>query len=142
MTKLKNKDKETVILIRIPEVTARKGEATLTVTRGELGHLQTFAYSGLTLKGNLAETVQRALATLAQLEMTPPVLPADTNQPAETPASDEVEATLADEADEAETEAESTVAPAAVTRETPLPTDVSSFAEATDNPVHQQIALF
>lgn len=138
------KARETVILIRIPEVDARKGEATLTLTRGDLGHLQTFTYSGLTLKGNLAETIQRALATLAQLEMTPPppVVAADTHQTAETPDADELADSVADESDKTETEAEATAAPTEVTREIPPPTHVSPSAEATDPPVHQQIALF
>lgn len=72
MTKPKSKTKETVILLRIPDVESRSGEGTITIQRGDLGHLQQFNYTGLTLRGNIAEAVQNALIALAKLEATPP----------------------------------------------------------------------
>ncbi len=72
MTKQKAKTKETVILLRIPDAKARSGEGSLTIQRGDLGHLQQFNYTGLTLRGNIAEAVQNALIALAKLEATPP----------------------------------------------------------------------
>ncbi|KAB2866701.1 MAG: hypothetical protein F9K46_01785, partial [Anaerolineae bacterium] len=72
MTKQKSKTKETVILLRIPDVEARSGEGSLTIQRGDLGHLQQFNYTGLTLRGNIAEAVQNALIALAKLETAPP----------------------------------------------------------------------
>ncbi len=72
MAKSKSKPKETVLLIRIPDVEARRGEASLTIQRGDLGHLTQFTYTGLTLRGNIAEAVQAALIALTKLEMSPP----------------------------------------------------------------------
>lgn len=72
MATKKPKTKETVILIRIPDVEARRGDASLTIQRGDLGHMQQFSYSGLTLRGNITEALQTALIALAKLETTPP----------------------------------------------------------------------
>ncbi|MCL4256243.1 MAG: hypothetical protein KJ043_20970 [Anaerolineae bacterium] len=72
MTKQKSKTKETVILLCIPDAEARSGEGSITIQRGDLGHLQQFNYTGLTLRGNIAEAVQNALIALAKLEATPP----------------------------------------------------------------------
>lgn len=72
MAKTKSKPKETVLLIRIPDAEARRSEASLTIQRGELGHLIQFTYTGLTLRGNIAEAVQAALIALTKLEMAPP----------------------------------------------------------------------
>ncbi|MBZ0307100.1 MAG: hypothetical protein K8I82_13605 [Anaerolineae bacterium] len=72
MAKSKGKPKETVLLIRIPDAEARRGEASLTIQRGDLGHLTQFNYTGLTLRGNIAEAVQAALIALTKLEMSPP----------------------------------------------------------------------
>jgi hypothetical protein len=72
MAKSKSKPKETVLLIRIPDAEARRGEASLTIQRGDLGHLTQFTYTGLTLRGNIAEAVQAALIALTKLEMSPP----------------------------------------------------------------------
>lgn len=72
MAKLKSKSKETVLLIRIPDAEARRGEASLTIQRGDLGHLTQFNYTGLTLRGNVAEAVQAALIALTKLEASPP----------------------------------------------------------------------
>ncbi|MBZ0315555.1 MAG: hypothetical protein K8L91_03985 [Anaerolineae bacterium] len=68
----KEQAKETVILLRIPDIKARSGEGSITIQRGDLGHLQQFNYTGLTLRGNIAEAVQNALIALAKLEATPP----------------------------------------------------------------------
>lgn len=68
----KEKAKETVILLRIPDAKARSGEGSITIQRGDLGHLQQFNYTGLTLRGNIAEAVQNALIALAKLEAAPP----------------------------------------------------------------------
>lgn len=68
----KSKPKETVLLIRIPDAEARRGEASLTIQRGDLGHLSQFNYTGLTLRGNIAEAMQAALIALTKLEMSPP----------------------------------------------------------------------
>ncbi len=72
MTKPKSKTKETVILLRIPDVESRSGDGSITIQRGDLGHLQQFNYTGLTLRGNIAEAVQNALIALAKLEAAPP----------------------------------------------------------------------
>jgi len=72
MTKKKAKTKETLILIRIPDIDDRQGIGTLTIQCGELGHIQEFDYKGLTLKGNIAEAVGNALLKLAQVEAAPP----------------------------------------------------------------------
>jgi hypothetical protein len=72
MSKTKPKPQATVLLVRIPDAEARHGEATLTIQRGDLGHLTQFNYTGLTLRGNIAEAVQAALIALVQLEATPP----------------------------------------------------------------------
>lgn len=72
MAKSKSKSKETVLLIRIPDAEARRGEASLTIQRGDLGHLTQFNYTGLTLRGNVAEAVQAALIALTKLEASPP----------------------------------------------------------------------
>lgn len=68
----KEKAKETVILLRIPDIKARSGEGSITIQRGDLGHLQQFNYTGLTLRRNIAEAVQNALIALAKLEAAPP----------------------------------------------------------------------
>ena len=81
MARKKSKTKETVILIRIPDANARQGEATLTIQRGDLGHMQSFAHTGLSLKSDVAETVQDALQKLATIEAAPPPeLPAKTDE--------------------------------------------------------------
>jgi hypothetical protein len=72
MADKRKKAKETILMIRIPDDEARHGEASLTIQRGDLGIMRQFTYSGLTLKGNIAEAVQAAIAALAQLEVTPP----------------------------------------------------------------------
>src|SRR5688572_8252708 len=71
MADKRKKAKETILMIRIPDVEARHGEASLTIQRGDLGTVRQFTYSGLTLKGNIAEVVQEAIAALAQLEAAP-----------------------------------------------------------------------
>lgn len=93
----KKKSSETIIMIRIPDVDSRNGKATLTIQRGELGHMGEFDYKGLTLKGNIAEAVGTALVKLMGVERTPP--PAF---PTETPKTDESVSTSTDssEADE------------------------------------------
>jgi hypothetical protein len=90
MAKAKGKPKETVLLIRIPDAEARRGEASLAIQRGDLGHLSQFTYTGLTLHGNIAEAVQAALIALTRLEMAPP--PPRFNTPA-TPAQAETAVT-------------------------------------------------
>lgn len=72
MAKKKAKTKETIIMIRLPDVDDRQGVGTLTIQRGELGHLQQFDYKGLTLKSNIAEAVGTALLKLVQVEAAPP----------------------------------------------------------------------
>lgn len=84
MAKSNGKTKETVILIRIPDAEARRGEASLTIQRGELGHLHQFTYTGLTLRGNITEAVQTALIALAKLEVAPPPKFDTTNTQAQT----------------------------------------------------------
>ncbi|GIK64431.1 MAG: hypothetical protein BroJett018_22250 [Chloroflexota bacterium] len=86
MTKQKAKTKETVILLRIPDVEARSSEGSITIQRGDLGHLQQFNYTGLTLRGNIAEAVQNALIALAKLEANPPKFTPDT--PTQTDGTD------------------------------------------------------
>lgn len=116
MAKPKSKPKETVLLIRIPDAEARRGEAALTIQRGDLGHLTQFNYTGLTLRGNIAEAVQAALIALAKLEAAPPPkfsttpAPAQAETPVTTDAStaenesdvddDEVDTTDVDEGEE------------------------------------------
>jgi hypothetical protein len=70
--KKSSKKKELVILIRIPDSDSRDGKATLTIQRGELGHMSEFDYKGLTLKGNIAEAVGTALVKLVGVENAPP----------------------------------------------------------------------
>lgn len=82
----KEKAKETVILLRIPDTKARSGEGSITIQRGDLGHLQQFNYTGLTLRGNIAEAVQNALIALAKLEANPPKFTPDT--PTQTDGTD------------------------------------------------------
>lgn len=122
MAKSKSKPKETVLLIRIPDAEARRGEASLTIQRGDLGHLIQFTYTGLTLRGNIAEAVQTALIALAKLEAAPPPKFSTTPAPAqvETDAppdpstaenepdvdDDEVDTTDVDEGEEGEESSE------------------------------------
>lgn len=96
MAKSTGKSKETVILIRIPDAEARKGEASLTIQRGELGHLHQFNYTGLTLRGNITEAVQTAIVALAKLEAAPPPQFNTT----ETPTQAEIAVTTAAPTDE------------------------------------------
>lgn len=122
MAKSKSKPKETVLLIRIPDAEARRGEASLTIQRGDLGHLTQFNYTGLTLRGNIAEAVQAALIALAKLEAAPPPkfnttpTPAQAETAVTTDAStaenesdvddDEVDTTDVDEGEEGEESSE------------------------------------
>lgn len=101
MAKSTGKSKEIVILIRIPDAEARKGEASLTIQRGELGHLHQFNYTGLTLRGNITEAVQTALVALAKLEAAPPKF-----NTTETPAQAESAVTTTASADENESNAD------------------------------------
>ncbi|MBZ0315291.1 MAG: hypothetical protein K8L91_02650 [Anaerolineae bacterium] len=109
MTKPKSKTKETVLLIRVPDVEARSGEGSITIQRGDLGHLQQFNYTGLTLRGNIAEAVQNALIALAKLEAAPlPKFTLDT--PVQTDGVDipdtPLEENAADSDDDTDTNAE------------------------------------
>lgn len=116
MSKKTGKAKETIIMIRIPDAQARRGDASLTVQRGDLGSVQQFAYTGLTLSGNIAQAVQTAFVTLAKLEATsPPVFAEHPGTSTSTdaqpePLDDEVEVTepdasdLTDNTDSADTE--------------------------------------
>src|SRR5688572_14572261 len=61
MAKKISKTKETVILIRIPDMETRQGAGTLTIQRGDLGHIMQFIYTGLTVRGNIAEALKTAL---------------------------------------------------------------------------------
>lgn len=120
MAKSKSKPKETVLLIRIPDAEARRGEASLTIQRGDLGHLTQFNYTGLTLRGNIAEAVQVALIALAKLEAAPPpkfnTTPAQAETAVTTDTStaenesdvddDEVDTTDVDEGEEGEESSE------------------------------------
>lgn len=106
MAKSKSKPKETVLLIRIPDAEARRGEASLTIQRGDLGHLIQFNYTGLTLRGNIAEAVQTALIALAKLEAAPPPKFSTTPAPAQVetdappdPSTDENDSEGDDETD-------------------------------------------
>lgn len=72
MAKKKAKTKETLIMIHIPDADSHQGIGTLTIQRGDLGHIQQFDYKGLTLKGNIAEAVGTALLKLIQVEAAPP----------------------------------------------------------------------
>lgn len=107
MAKSKSKTPETVILIRIPDAEARRGEASFTIQRGDVGHLHQFNYTGLTLRGNIAEAVQTALVALAKLETSPPPkfntadAPAQTGSPVTTDtSSDENESDDESDADD------------------------------------------
>ena len=89
--KKSSKKKELVILIRIPDSDSRDGKATLTIQRGELGHMSEFDYKGLTLKGNIAEAVGNALVKLVGVENAPPP-----DFPTETPKTGESVSTPTD----------------------------------------------
>jgi hypothetical protein len=79
--KKSRKKKELILLIRIPDAESRNGKATLTIQRGELGHMSEFDYKGLTLKGNIAEAVGTALTQLKGVESNPPPeISAETSQ--------------------------------------------------------------
>jgi hypothetical protein len=93
----KKKSPETIILIRIPDADSRDGKATLTIQRGELGHMSEFDYKGLTLKGNIAEAVGTALVKLMGVERTPPP-----DFSTETPKTDESVSTSTDSSEAAD----------------------------------------
>jgi hypothetical protein len=95
--KKSSKKKELVILIRIPDADSRDGKATLTIQRGELGHMSEFDYKGLTLKGNIAEAVGTALVKLMGVERTPPP-----DFSTETPKTDESVSTSTDSSEAAD----------------------------------------
>lgn len=79
--KKSRKKKELILMIRIPDADSRNGKATLTIQRGELGHMSEFDYKGLTLKGNIAEAVGTALTQLKGVESNPPPeISAETSQ--------------------------------------------------------------
>jgi hypothetical protein len=111
----KKKTPETIIMIRIPDVDSRNGKATLTIQRGELGHMGEFDYKGLTLKGNIAEAVGNALVKLVGVENAPPPeistenaqsvsTPTDSSEAADDPqsVSSDTDSLSLDEADEDE----------------------------------------
>lgn len=112
MVKRKSKAKELIILIRLPDADSHQGIGTLTIQRGDLGHLQQFDYRGLTLKGNISEAIQAALLKLAQVEAAPPpdLSPSVSSPPDPDSVADEAESVsndlLPDEAEEDENAAE------------------------------------
>ncbi|MBZ0304424.1 MAG: hypothetical protein K8I82_00010 [Anaerolineae bacterium] len=105
MAKKKSKSKETVILIRLPEMETRKGEGTMTVQRGDLGHIHQFNYTGLTVRGNIAEALQTAFIALAKLEAAPPP---EFSSPQIEPAAEIEDNEPANEEEETEGEEENT----------------------------------
>lgn len=97
----KNKPTELVILIRMPDADARRGEGSLTVQRGELGTLTGFNFTGLTLKHDVAGAVQSALEKLAALEKSPPP---ETSNEAEMSATEDQETEPLEMVEEPESE--------------------------------------
>ena len=141
--KSRKQQPETVILLTLPDPDSRNGTGTLTVKRGDLGHIQAFQYKGLTLQHTIAEVVKAALAKLTELETAPAPSPTPENMPSEPPVDDiaeeeEVEDTPEDESDALDDEDEpESPAPALATI---VPTASSHAATApTDN---QQMSLF
>jgi len=147
--KTHKKNTDVVILIRIPDATARHGEATLTIQRGTLGHIHEFSYSGLTLKGNIAEAVQTALLKLTKVEATPPPeLSTETTEAADEstvePDADSLDDVDADDTplpndpneDEIEPEVSEDTLPAVESGSTPMDTgtDDTSLDEAENVP--------
>lgn len=103
--KSRKKTNDVIVMIRIPDTESRDGKATLTIQRGELGHMSEFDYKGLTLKGNIAEAVGTALVKLMGVERTPPP-----TFPTEAPKTDESVSTSTDSLEAAdEDESVSTV---------------------------------
>lgn len=89
-----------VIMINIPDLNTRRGEGTAAIQKGDLGHVMQFQFSGLTLKSDLAQAVQQALAHLTEVELTPPPRIDMVEAATTTPPAHEAE----DDDDETETE--------------------------------------
>lgn len=95
-TTKKKKSTEVNILIHLSDPNARTGKATLSIKRGDLGHILQIEYSGLLLKSQLAEGIQNALIALTKIEATPPQFklpstPKNTTTDPDTPNPEESE---------------------------------------------------